>query len=159
MDNRIRKGKALTPITRLEPTFLSKTDVDIEKTRDSSFSRGVTEKQVVYEDITESGSVKEELTLSVAPPVKGFDAVPRFTCKIMNGEIVMDPTTKYRFVWFRSRKHYLCASDNCINMNKRHGNVIETKYQCLTCLQYGNERHSYFCSPECLVRGWKTHCL
>ena len=119
----------------------------------------VSEKKAVYIDNSQSEPVEEELTLRVPPPVKGFDISAKFTCKSKSGEIIMDPTSKYRFVWYRSRKYYLCSSNHCINKSSSQKSVSEMKYQCLTCLQYGNERYSYFCCPECLAKGWKEHCL
>lgn len=141
-------------------TFMpSRFDIDPERRKNKDFQDIVSEKKITYVDNSQSEPVEEELTLSVPPPVKGFDISAKFECKSKNGQIIMDPTAKYRFVWYRSRKYYLCSSNHCVNMSNSHKLISEMKYQCLTCLQYGNERYSYFCCPECLKNGWKEHCL
>ena len=159
MEKHIRRGKQLSPRSPSDTSMPPRFDIDPERRRSKDSQDVMSEKKIVYVDNSQSEPVEEELTLSVPPPVKGFDISAKFTCKSKNGEIIMDPTTKYRFVWYRSRKYYLCSSAHCINMSSSHKLISEMKYQCLTCLQYGNERYSYFCCPECLANGWKEHCL
>ena len=159
MEKHIRRGKQLTPRSPSDTFMSSRFDIDPERRKNKDFQDMVSEKKAVYIDNSQSEPVEEELTLRVPPPVKGFDISAKFTCKSKNGEIIMDPTSKYRFVWYRSRKYYLCSSNHCINKSSSQKSISEMKYQCLTCLQYGNERYSYFCCPECLAKGWKEHCL
>lgn len=104
---------------------------------------------------TRNGTAEEELFLYITPPVKGFEIIPSFICRDKNGEVRHDLMSSYRFTWYRSRKYFLCNGENCINGGRHNGE--EMKCQCLTCLQYGNERYSYFCCPGCMQKNWKYH--
>lgn len=115
--------------------------------------------RAVVHDISRSGRGDETISVKLSQPVVGFVNNPCFECRSQSGEIVRDSFSRYRFTWYRSRKYYLCNSENCINMYSRENAASEMKCQCLTCLQFGNERLSYFCCPECMRRGWKSHCL
>ena len=102
---------------------------------------------------------EEGFNLVIPQPFLSVETEPYFSCRNKDGETYTDLTSLYRFKWFRSRKYFVCNSNSCINMKQQNPNPIEMKYQCMTCLQYGNERLSYFCCAECLRLGWKSHCL
>ena len=75
--------------TSMPPRF----DIDPERRRSKDSQDVMSEKKIVYVDNSQSEPVEEELTLSVPPPVKGFDISAKFTCKSKNGEIIMDDET------------------------------------------------------------------
>lgn len=134
-------------------------DADEELAKDKDRMEKNTVRKLVRSSSLQPGNAEEEVFLWISQPVLGFEATPHFSCRTKNGDLLSDLFSRYRFTWFRSRKYYLCNSDNCINMKQQNSNPQEMKYQCMTCLQYGNERRSYFCCAECMKRGWKTHCL
>lgn len=115
--------------------------------------------KAIVRNASQFGRGEEEISVKLSQPVVGFVSNPCFECRSQSGEVMRDSFSRYRFTWYRSRKYYLCNSENCINMYSRDSAAVEMKCQCLTCLQFGNERLSYFCCPECMKRGWKTHCL
>ena len=130
-------------------------DKDEELAKNSNSLDQNAVRRIVHSSSMKSGATEEELFLSITPPVKGFEIIPSFICRQKNGEVIPDPMSRYRFTWYRSRKYFLCNGDNCINGGKQNGD--EMKCQCLTCLQYGNERYSYFCCPECMQKNWCYH--
>ena len=134
-------------------------DADEELAKDKDRMEQNAVRKVIHGSSLQPGDSEEEVFLWISQPVYGFVAEPHFTCRTKNGETLSDPLSQYRFTWYRSRKYYLCNSDHCINMKQQNSNSQEMKYQCMTGLQYGNERRSFFCCAECLKRGWKSHCL
>ena len=135
------------------PTQSVDNDEELAKSNNALDQNAV--RSVINSSSIKSGSTEEELFLSITPPVKGFEITPSFICRQKNGDVIPDPMSRYRFTWYRSRKYFLCNGDNCIHGGKQNGD--EMKCQCLTCLQYGNERYSYFCCPECMQKNWRYH--
>ena len=133
-------------------------DADEEKAKDSNIMDNKSVSKLGRIDSSRPGGAEEEVYLWLSQPVIGFVSKPYFSCRTKNDDGIIDPFTRYRFTWYRSRKYYLCNSENCINMVSRSNVAPEMKCQCLTCLQFGHERYSYFCSPECMMRGWEAHC-
>ena len=147
--------------TRVEPSsgalrsvgsIAPDTDEELAKSNDRIEKNAVS--RLIRTTSVRSGTTEEELFLYITPPVKGFELTPSFICRKRSGEVNPDPLSSYRFTWYRSRKYYLCNGEHCINAGAEER---EMKCQCLTCQQYGNERHSYFCSPECMAKNWKYH--
>lgn len=155
----IQRGRTDNPGSNSNGVGVTPPDADEELAKDKDRMDPNAVRKIVHSGSLQLGNSDEEVFLWISQPVLGFVAEPHFTCRSKSGETLSDPFSRYRFTWYRSRKYYLCNSDNCINMKQQNSNPSEVKYQCMTCLQYGNERRSYFCCPECMKRGWKTHCL
>ena len=152
MDTRkLKEEGSASPLRSMGSVSLD-TDEELAKNTETIDKNAVS--KVIRTTTNRSGTTEEELSLYITPPVKGFEISPSFICRKRSGEVIPDPLSNYRFTWYRSRKYYLCNGESCINAGKQIG---EMKCQCLTCLQFGNERLSYFCCPECLARNWKYH--
>jgi len=152
MDPRKVRVEPSSGVLRSVGSIAPDTDEELAKSSDRIEKNAVS--RLIRTTSMRSGTTEEELFLYITPPVKGFELTPSFICRKRSGEVNPDPLSSYRFTWYRSRKYYLCNGEHCINAGAEER---EMKCQCLTCQQYGNERHSYFCSPECMAKNWKYH--